>query len=127
RGLYRAEHQGRAVGMLVREVFVEAAGSLRLTDSGYFPDLGCVGQSGDIENDGAEVHVRAALLELEALQEVVPAFALHVHRAQGAGPAVNFRFGNGPIVDDLRFAGVLDIDDPESGGREAVTDVDVGP
>ena len=122
---HRREHERRAARVLVGVVLVIATGVPGVLDPRDFLDLGSVWQPGDVEHHRAEVHVGPALLELEALQEVVAALALHIHRAQGAGASSQLRLLDLPVVDDFGLGGILDADDEEARRCEPMADVDV--
>ena len=111
--------------MLVSVLLVESAGDFRGLDPGDLLHLARVGQTGDVEDDGAEVVVGAAGPILVGLGEIVTALALQVRRTQGRA-LVQLRAFDLPGIHHEGPGRVLEIDDVEP-ALAAGRDVRIGP
>ena len=120
-----SEQQRFAVGMLVRVALVKPAGEFFLPDTRDFPDLGRIRQAGHVPDHCAQVHIRAALLKLERVGEIVSPMALEIHRIERAGATMQFSVLNPPRPDDPRFRRVLDTDDVDTGRDQAMAGVGI--
>ena len=113
--------------MLVRDALVKTTGRFRILDPAYFLDLGGVGETGYVEDHGAQIVVRAAHLKLGCDGHVVPAVSLHVGRVECPGPAVDIRVFDGPMPEHVGLCRILELDDVEATGREATAYICVRP